>query len=397
MAIGFLMMTDYQREIQAKAREIMERMLPLEELHRREELNGGVGEFPKDVQLEFMKADLFAINMTPEYGGKGKGFVDRTALYEAISYTDPGFAFGFRGLGDKFDAIANSHLPEEEKHKWAAKFLETKNPEVVGGSFCLTEPQAGSDATRIETTAVYDKGNDEWIINGEKCFINNSDICSYMTVFAWTDKTVSAGKGVTAFLVEKDREGVEVLPAYKKMGLKLENVGGFKFNNVRVPSTHIVGELGGGFRSAMGKLDVDRAENVSFCLGAAQSAVDFCKKFANTRQAFGKYIVQHEGVGFQIAEMEMKLQTARALLFQAMEAGDRGMNLGTALSIGTKWYGIQMCVEVAQDCIDILGGRGTLTDYPLEKVYRDLRAFPAMGGTPLIAKRTIAKTFTEKH
>ena len=368
---------------------IMEEALPFERLKEIEASNGGVGEYPWDVHKKLADAGYYAMNLPKEYGGKGIGWVTRALVFEAISYTDAGFAFSFRGLGDKFDTVQNSHLPEEEKQAWAAKFRTGE----AGGAFALTEPNAGSDAKAIEATAVKD-GN-EWVINGTKCMINNAGTADYFGVFAWTDKSVGAGHGITCFLVEKDRPGVVIPPADNKLGMKLENCGSIEFHDVRVPEDHIVGELGRGFATAMDKLEAVRPFNIAFALGAAQRSVDECVKYANDRMAFGKTIINHEGVGFQLAEMQLKLDAARCMLYETMEAADRGIKLGY-LASGAKWYGIELCVQVANDALDIMGGRGIMHDYPLEKIMRDLRGLPAMGGTPLIQKRTIARTMIKR-
>lgn len=387
--VRYLFATEEQKKMYEEVSAIMEEALPFEKLKEIEASNGGVGEYPWDVHKKLADAGYYAMNLPKEYGGKGIGWVTRALVFEAISYTDAGFAFSFRGLGDKFDTVQNSHLPEEEKQAWAAKFRTGE----AGGAFALTEPNAGSDAKAIEATAVKD-GN-EWVINGTKCMINNAGTADYFGVFAWTDKSVGAGHGITCFLVEKDRPGVVIPPADNKLGMKLENCGSIEFHDVRVPEDHIVGELGRGFATAMDKLEAVRPFNIAFALGAAQRSVDECVKYANDRMAFGKTIINHEGVGFQHAEMQLKLDAARCMLYETMEAADRGIKLGY-LASGAKWYGIELCVQVANDALDIMGGRGIMHDYPLEKIMRDLRGLPAMGGTPLIQKRTIARTMIKR-
>lgn len=387
--VRYLFATEEQKKMYEEVSAIMEESLPFERLKEIEASNGGVGEYPWDVHKKLADAGYYAMNLPKEYGGKGIGWVTRALVFEAISYTDAGFAFSFRGLGDKFDTVQNSHLPEEEKQAWAAKFRTGE----AGGAFALTEPNAGSDAKAIEATAVKD-GND-WVINGTKCMINNAGTADYFGVFAWTDKSVGAGHGITCFLVEKDRPGIVIPPADNKLGMKLENCGSIEFHDVRVPEDHIVGELGRGFATAMDKLEAVRPFNIAFALGAAQRSVDECVKYANERMAFGKTIINHEGVGFQLAEMQLKLDAARCMLYETMEAADRGIKLGY-LASGAKWYGIELCVQVANDALDIMGGRGIMHDYPLEKIMRDLRGLPAMGGTPLIQKRTIARTMIKR-
>lgn len=383
--VRYLFATEEQKKMYEEVHAIMQEALPFERLREIEAANDGAGEYPWDVHKKLTDAGYYAMNLPKEYGGKGLGWVTRALVFEAISYTDSGFAFSFRGLGDKFDTIQNSQLPEAEKQKWAEKFRKGE----AGGAFALTEPNAGSDAKQIQAEAYMD--GDEWVINGEKCMINNAGTADYFGVFAWTDRSVGAGHGVSCFLVEADLPGVTILPPDKKLGMRLENCGGIKFKNVRVPKDHIVGELGRGFATAMDKLEAVRPFNIAFALGAAQHAVDEAVDYANEREAFGKKIIRHDGVGFQLAELQMKLDAARCMLYDCMQAADQGIKLGY-LASGAKWYGIELCCQVTYDVLDILGGRGIMCDYPLEKIMRDLRGLPAMGGTPLIQKRTIART-----
>jgi butyryl-CoA dehydrogenase len=226
--------------------------------------------------------------------------------------------------------------------------------------------------------------------------INNAGTASYFAVFAWTDKSVSAGKGVTCFLVESDRAGVKIAEPDDMMGLKLMNCGGIIFNDVRVPEDHIVGELGRGFSTAMGKLDVARPFNAAFTCGAAQRAVDEAVKYANERKQFGKYIIEHQAVAFKLAELQMKVDAARAMLYYAMEAGDKGIPLGR-LASATKAEAIELCVAVAFDAIQVLGGYGVRKEYPIEKILRDLRAYTVMGGTGEIQRKIVAKTMMIEH
>jgi alkylation response protein AidB-like acyl-CoA dehydrogenase len=387
--IEYLLATDEQRELAELAGKICEAELA-PQIKVLETANGGLGAYPWDVHHKLADAGLYAMNVPKAYGGRDLGNVTRAMVMEEISKTDCGFAFSFRGLGDKFDTILNSHISEEEKRAWAERILRGD----AGGAFALTEPEAGSDASALQSTAVKDGG--EWVINGTKCMINNAGTASYFGVFAWTDKSVSAGKGVTCFLVESDRDGVKIPEPDDMMGLKLMNCGSIIFENVRVPEDHIVGELGRGFSTAMGKLDVARPFNAAFTCGAAQRAVDEAVKYANERKQFGKYIIEHQAVAFKLAELQMKVDAARAMLYYAMEAGDKGIPLGRIAS-GTKAEAIEMCVAVAFDAIQILGGYGVRKEYPLEKILRDLRAYTVMGGTGEIQRKIVAKTMMIKH
>lgn len=174
------------------------------------------------------------MNMPEEWGGLDLDVVTRALIIEQISHVAPDFAFSFRGLGDKYNLIINSHIPEADKKEWIRKMLE----EGKGGAFGLTEPGAGSDSKAIRTTAV--KDGDDWVINGTKCFITNGSISDFYGIFAWTDKTKTAGHGITCFLVERDTPGLEVAKLENKMGFKLSPTTELVLNNVRVPEDHIV-------------------------------------------------------------------------------------------------------------------------------------------------------------
>jgi butyryl-CoA dehydrogenase len=385
--VEYLLATDEQRELAELAGSICEKEL-LPRLEEFEEANGGLGEYPWGVHRKLAEAGFYTMNMPKEWGGMDLDNVTRGLIFEEMSRTDCGFAFSFRGLGDKFNLIIDSHIPEKDKKMWTDRMLAGE----AGGAFCLTEPGAGSDSKAIRTTAV--KDGDEWIINGSKCFITNGSIADFYGVFAWTDKSVGSSKGITCFLVEKER-GVQVAKVEKKMGFKLSPTSEVVFDNVRVPEDHIVGELGRGFSTAMGTLDVARPFNSVFAIGAAQRAVDVAVKYANVRMTFGKKIIEHQAIAFKLAELQMQVDAARAMTYYALEAGDRGVPLGRIAS-AAKALPQEMCLQVAVDAIQILGGYGYMKEYPLEKIMRDMRLFPIFGGTNEIQKLIISRTMRTK-
>lgn len=387
--INYLLATDEQRELAELAREIAEKELRprLEEL---ENANDGLGEYPWDVHKKFAEAGFYTMNMPEEWGGLDLDNVTRALILEQIAAVDVGFAFSFRGLGDKYNLIIDSHIPEADKRKWIDKMLAGE----AGGAFCLTEPGAGSDSKAIRTTAV--KDGDEWVINGTKCFITNGPIADFYGVFAWTDKSQSAGHGITCFLVEKGTPGLSANKIEKKMGFKLSPTSEVVFDNVRVPEDHIVGELGRGFSTAMGTLDVARPFNSVFAIGAAQYAVDYAIKYANERETFGKRIIDHQAIAFKLADLQMKVDAARAMTYYCMAAGDKGIKLGRMAS-EAKAFPTELCQEVAVDAIQILGGYGYMKEYPLEKIMRDMRLFTIFGGTNEIQRLIISRTMKEKR
>lgn len=386
--VEYLLATDEQRQLAELAGRICEKELA-PRLRELEAANNGLGGYPWDVHHKLADAGFYAMNIPKEWGGKDWDFVTRGLITEEISKTDMGFAFSFRGLGEKFNFIIKSHIPEADKKMWINKMLSGE----VGGAFALTEPNAGTDAKNIETTAV--KDGDDWVINGTKCFINNANTASFFGIYAWTDKSVGAGHGITCFLVERDRAGVST-KVDELMGTKLGDTGTIVLENVRVPEDHIVGELGRGFSTAMDTLDVVRPFNACFTLGGAQRAIDICKAFANERKAFGKYLIEHQGFAFKLAEMQMKVDAARAMTYYALEAGDRGIPLGR-LASGTKAQAIEMCVEVSFDAIQLMGSYGLMKEHLLEKIMRDMRGFTIAGGTSEIQRELVARTMKIKR
>jgi|GEM_PF-1253272 len=388
--VNYLLATDEQRKLVEKVHKICEAELSSEQVREYERANNGLGEYPWKAHHALADAGFYSMNIPEEMGGPGYNFVTRGLIMEEIASYDLGFAFGFRGLGEKFPSVLNSHLPQAEKDKWISRQLN----EHIGGVFCLTEPSAGSDAKRIETTAY--KDGDEWVINGTKSMITNGGLGEYFTIFAWTDKTKSAGHGITAFLVYKDDPGFTVTEREEYMGMSLCNVTGLKLENVRVPEERIIGTEGRAFATAMGTLEFVRPYNVCFTVGAAQRVLDIVKDFANERQAFGKYIIDHQGVGYHLAELQMKVDTARAMGYYALEAADRGISLGRTGS-GAKGFGIKLCCEVAYEALELMGGYGYRKDYMVEKINRDIRGYAIAGGTYNIMKEVVYRSMKVKH
>lgn len=388
--VRYLLATDEQRELVERVREICEKELSFEKVKELEAANGGVGGYPWEIHHKMAEAGFYSMNIPKELGGQGFNFVTRGLIMEEIASYDLGFAFSFRGLGEKFPLILKSHIPQAEKDRWIERHLT----EHIGGAFCLTEPNAGSDAKMIETTA-YKDGN-EWVINGTKCMITNGGNSEFYAIFAWTDKTVSASKGITAFLVYKDTPGLTVTEPEQYMGMKLANITGLKLENVRVPSEHIIGEEGRAFGTAMETLDAVRPYNVCFTVGAAQRAIDIATAFANERKTFGKCIIDHQGIGFALAELQMKVDAARAMAYYALEAADRGIPLGHVAS-ATKGMGIKMCVEVANDVLELMGGYGYSKNYMVEKIARDIRGYAIAGGTYNIMKEIVRRSMKKKQ
>lgn len=329
------------------------------------------GEFPLDVMEALREAGFYGMSIPEQYGGLGLDYTTQMAVYEEIAKVDAGFSFNFALAGGEFSILEHAKAPEEMKKYYAEKIL-------AGSicSFCLTEAQAGSDAANIRTTAVRD--GDEYVINGTKCFITNGALADMFLVFAYTDKG-SGTRGISAFLAEK-KHGVRIGKTEDKMGLKLSVTSEVIFDNVRIPASHLIGEEGHGFSYAMKALERGRITTMIHALGIAQAAMDHALSYAKVRVTFGKPIIKHQGLAFLLADMQKRVDCARALLYYAAAAVDQGLTLGT-LSPSTKIFVSETAMSVTTDAVQVLGGYGYMKEYPVEKLMRDAKVFAIFEGT----------------
>ena len=388
--VEYAFATEEQKELANTAREILEKELK-PRIHELEMANNGRGEFPKDVLKTLAEAGYFCMDIPEEWGGLGLDHVTRCLIHEEMAKVDAGFAFNFNGAGLNWPYIIKSHLPEEEKHKWIDGMLAGD----ITGAIGFTEAEAGSDAAAIRATAEFDESTREWVINGTKTFVTNGPLADYYIVAAWTDKTKSAGKGISFFFVEKER-GPKVGHIEDKLGLKLSVTSEIIFDNVRVPEDHLVGEEGHAFGLFMGQLDESRVEGMIYALGISQAAVDYAVDYAKVRKAFGKRIFDHQGLNFKLAEMQVRVDTARAILYEGARCLDAGLPLGT-LSSSSKIYVTESCVQNTLDAIQVFGGYGYMKDYPVEKLLRDSKVFTIFEGTTEINKLVIARMLDKKR
>ena len=361
-----LLLSDEQRDLAQTAAQIVRTELAprVAELDRS-------GEFPHDVMDTLREAGFYGMGIPEEYGGLGLDAVTQMAIYEEIAKVDAGFSFNFALASGEFSIFEEPDVSEDMRRYYAEK--------IPGGSicsFCLTEAQAGSDASNIRTTA--QRGGDEYVLNGTKCFITNGALADLFIVFAYTDKS-KGPKGISAFLVEKE-QGVQVGKTEDKMGLKLSVTSEIILEDVHIPADRLIGREGRGFLYAMRALEKARVTSMVHALGIAQSAMDIALEYAKVRTTFGKPIIQHQGLGFLLADMQKRVDAARAMLYYSATALDRGFPLGT-LSPSTKIFVSETAMSVTTDAVQVLGGYGYMREYPLEKLMRDAKVFSIFEGT----------------
>jgi alkylation response protein AidB-like acyl-CoA dehydrogenase len=272
---------------------------------------------------------------------------------------------------------------EEQKQKYLPKLA---SGEWIGG-FALTEPQAGSDASQLRTTAVLD--GDAYVLNGAKQFISSGKNGSLIIVFAVTDKDAGS-KGISAFIVETDTPGYEVVRVEDKLGLHSSDTCQLSFENMRVPKENLLGAEGEGYKIALANLEGGRIGIASQAVGMARKSLELALEYAQERKAFGKQIAQHQAVGFRLADMATKVEAARQLVHHASRRRDAGLPALREASMA-KLFATEIAEEVCSAAIQTFGGYGYLSDYPVERIYRDVRVSQIYEGTSDIQRLVIAR------
>lgn len=387
--IHYVLADEEQRDFGKGVREILEKELAprIEEF---ETADGGLGVYPQEVHDKLVETGYYAVTIPEEYGGLGLNSVTEAVILEQIGEVDAGFAFAFVSAYAQWPNILKTGMSEEDKQMWIEKVLDGSI-----GAFALTESGAGSDPAAMRTSAVYDEETDEWILNGTKCFCSGAPNAEYYVILAWTDKTKRPSQGITAFFVERDR-GIQVGKKENKMGLHLSETADIIMEDVRVPADHVIGEVNKGFGYALTTLKATSAIcNCCPVLGMAQAAIDTATEYAKTRRQFGKRIIDHQAVGFMIADMNTKVASARAMLYQFLETCDRNID-DQNLALMIKYYVTDTAFEVCNMAIQVLGGYGYMKDYPVERYMRNARIFQIFGGTNQIKRKNFAKAIAGK-
>ena len=340
------------------------------------------GEIPMEAYKKAAEMGLTSLTIPEKFGGSGLGQVDNAIMAEELGYFGGGFTTTILANGLAFDPI---HMfGTDEQQALFAKFI------VDGGfaAFALTEANAGSDAGALKTTAVRD--GDEYIINGTKSFISNGGVADVYTVFAMTNPE-AGGRGISCFIVERNREGITVGKEEDKLGIRTSNTCEVVFNNVRVPADHLVGQEGKGFKIAMTTFDITRPASVGCgTVGGARFLIDQCIEYAKVRVTFGQPILANQAIQFKIAEMEIGTQAARSLCYQAARMIDAGV-VDTVIASAAKVAASENLMRVASEAIQIFGGNGYSREYPIESYYRDAKIFQIYEGTNEIQHMSMIK------
>jgi alkylation response protein AidB-like acyl-CoA dehydrogenase len=337
-------------------------------------------EFPWAAVELLRENDVFALGFAPEYGGTGTGTLTFLRAVEELSWADAtvGLILAVQSLGAI--AIELSGSPAQRQRylpRWASG-------EWIG-AYALSEAGSGSDARAMRTTARRD--GDEWVIDGSKRFITNAGVAHTYVVFART------GDSISAFMVEKDAPGFSVARIEPKMGIKGSTTGELVFDGCRVPAEALVGEEGTGFRTAMRVLDRSRPGIAAQALGIAQAALDYAARYATERETFGKTLSEHQGIQFMLADMAVKVESSRGMLYDVgamLDAGIDGPAL-TKASAMAKLICSDSAMSVTTDAVQILGGYGYIEEYPVERLMRDAKITQIYEGANQIQRIVIAR------
>ena len=339
-----------------------------------------------DLELlaKMQKYGFFGVPYSKEYGGAGSDTLGYTLCMEEVSKVDASTGITISVHTSLCCSCINNFGTAEQKQKYLRPLIDGSKI----GCYGLTEPGAGSDVQGAQTTAV--KDGDEWVINGSKIFTTNSGFADTCIVFALTDRSVPAAKGMTAFIVDlKGTPGVTISDNIERMGIRAASNCIVSYDNVRVGADRVLGQVGKGFKIAMGALDCGRIGIAAQAVGIAQGALNEAIKYAKERKQFGKSIVSFQNSQFKIAEMQTKIDAARLMTWRAAIAEDNHEVFGP-LAAMAKLMASDVAVEVTRFAVQLMGGYGFCREYPVERMYRDAKITEIYEGTSEVMKMVIS-------
>ncbi len=341
------------------------------------------GEFPQAAYDALAASDFAAPHVAEEFGGAGADALATCIVIEEVARACASSSLipAVNKLGSMPLILAGS---QELKQKYLAPLAANQGM----FSYCLSEPDAGSDAVAMKTRAV--REGDEWVLNGVKRWITNAGVSEYYTVFAVTDPEKRSA-GISAFVVEKSDEGVSFGAPEKKLGIKGSPTREVYLDNVRIPADRMIGEEGTGFATAMKVLDHTRVTIAAQAVGIAQGALDYALDYAKERTQFGKPIADFQGLQFMLADMGMKVEAARQLTYAAAGRSERGDDDLTFFGAAAKCFASDTAMQVTVDAVQVLGGYGFTRDYPVERMMRDAKITQIYEGTNQVQRIVMAR------
>jgi alkylation response protein AidB-like acyl-CoA dehydrogenase len=340
--------------------------------------------YPREAAEALLAADFHAPHVPEQYGGAGADALATVIVIEEVARACASSSLipAVNKLGSLPVQISGS---EELKSHYLGKLASGEG----GFSYCLSEPDAGSDAGGMKTRAVRD--GDNYVLNGVKRWITNAGESEYYTVMAVTDPEKKTRGGISAFVVEKADEGVSFGAPEKKLGIKGSPTREVYLDNVRIPADRMIGAEGTGFATAMKTLDHTRVTIAAQAVGIAQGALDYALGYAQERQQFGKPISDFQGLQFLLADMGMKVEAARQMTYAAAGKSERGDKDLTFFGAAAKCFASDVAMEVTTNAVQVLGGYGFTRDYPVERMMRDAKITQIYEGTNQVQRIVMAR------
>jgi alkylation response protein AidB-like acyl-CoA dehydrogenase len=378
-------LTQEQKDIQKAAREFIqgeydkEKILEWEQTHT----------YPREIWKKACKLGFIGIHFPEEYGGQGYGIMENILIVEEFCRKDSGVGVAV-SLADFSSEVVLRFGTNEQKKKYLIPV--TRGEFISGGAY--TEPDHGSDITSMATTAL--KKGDSFVINGTKTFITNGTLADFFIVLCQTDSHAKPPyRGQCTIIVEKGAKGLEATEITPKMGIRMTSTAELSFSDVSVPSTNLLGEENKGFYQVLEFFDESRIEIAAQALGIGQGAFDRALDYARQREQFGKKLVDFQITQHKLADMATKLETGRLLTYKAAWNYDQG-RIDPKLTSMAKMFAGKAAVEIADEAVQIFGGYGYITEYEVERFYRDAKITEIYEGTKEIQKNTIANAIIGK-
>ncbi|MEQ8312583.1 MAG: acyl-CoA dehydrogenase family protein [Gammaproteobacteria bacterium] len=357
---------------------VRERLVPAEEQLAEE------GSLPDNILAEMKELGLFGLTIPEEYGGLGLTMEEEILVAIALGRTSP----AFRSIIGTNNGIGSAAVvfngTEEQKNKYLPKYA---TGEWIS-CFCLTEPDAGSDAASLKTTAIRD--GDHYVLNGTKRYITNAKVANTFNVMARTNPDIKGARGISSFIVERDTPGITLGPIDKKMGQSGSMTCDVIFEDCRVPADCLIGEEGEGFITAMKVLDRGRLHIAGVSVGVAERLIKDSLEYAMQRKQFGKPIAEQQLIQAMLADSQTETYAAKCMIMETARKRDNGESVSTESS-ACKLFATEMVGRVADRAVQIHGGAGYMSEYAVERFYRDVRLFRLYEGTSQIQQIIIAR------
>ncbi len=344
-------------------------------------------EFPMDMMRRLGELGFMGVTIHEKYGGAGLSYVDYCSIIEEISRVDPSVGLSVAA----HNGLCTGHIYNFAGEELKARYLPDLTSGRKVGAWGLTEPASGSDSGAMRTVAVHD-GN-FYVLNGSKQFTTHGSVGQTIVVLALTDPS-KGKKGISAFVFDKGTPGFSVGHKENKLGMRASDTSTMIFQDMRIPVKNLIGAEGEGFKQALKILDAGRIGIAALAVGVAQGALDASVKYSKERVQFGRSLAEFQAIQWKISEMATKIEAARLLTYKAAFLKDRGKEINLAAATA-KYYASEIAVKCTEEAVQIHGGYGFIKDFPVEKLYRDVKLLTIGEGTSEIQKMVIARNILD--